>query len=95
VLEQTEYVVLETSLFGFYRDGPQLSDVMMFMRQHGFEPYDLANHLYRPLDGALAQVDVAFVKRDGPLRTVHSYATPAQRTALTEQLLAEGARALG
>jgi FkbM family methyltransferase len=91
VLEETEYIVLETSLFGFYRDGAQLYEVINFMYKSGFAPYDLVGHSYRPLDGALAQVDVAFVRQDGPLRSVHSFATPTQRVALTRQLLADAA----
>jgi FkbM family methyltransferase len=88
ILEETEYVVLETSLLGFYREGVQLYDVVSFMYEMGFATYDLVGHSYRPLDGALAQVDVAFVRRDGPLRSAHAYATPAQRRALTQELLA-------
>jgi hypothetical protein len=61
---------------------------MSFMHERGFDPYDLVGHSYRPIDRALAQVDIAFVKRDGPLRSHHSYATPEQRAALTQQLLA-------
>jgi FkbM family methyltransferase len=89
VLEQTDYIVLETSLFGFYKHGAQLYDVLRFMCERGLVPYDLVGPAYRPLDGALAQVDVAFVKQDGPLRSVHAYATHAQRTALTQHLLAD------
>jgi len=88
ILAQTDYIILEASLFGFYKDGVQLYDVMSFMHERGFDPYDLVGYSYRPLDGALAQVDIAFVKHDGPLRSRHSYATPEQRAALTQQLLA-------
>jgi FkbM family methyltransferase len=88
VLQQTTFAILETSLFRFYRDGVELLDVMTFMQKHGFAVYDLAGHLYRPLDDALAQVDVAFVKEDGFFRVDHSYATQAQRAAQTRELLA-------
>lgn len=88
ILQRTEYVVLETSLFAFYRQGVQFSDVIEFMRERGFAAYDLVGYSYRPVDGALAQVDVAFVKEGGPLRSCHVYATPAQRASLTRELLA-------
>jgi FkbM family methyltransferase len=87
ILDQTDYVVLETSLFGFYKGGAQIYDVISFLRERGFAVYDLVNYSYRPLDGAFAQVDVAFVKENSPLRSIHTYATPAQRDALTQQLL--------
>jgi FkbM family methyltransferase len=88
VLEATEYVLLEVSLFAFYREGVQFAEVIEFMEQRGFAAYDIVGHSYRPLDGALAQVDVGFVKKDGHLRSQHGFATPAQRAALTQLLLA-------
>ncbi|WP_448192674.1 FkbM family methyltransferase [Azospirillum sp. sgz301742] len=81
VLEQTEVVILETSLFNFFKNGPLLSDVISAMDKLGLVPYDIFGQLYRLVDGALAQVDVAFVKRDGIFRTTHVYATPEQRRA--------------
>lgn len=92
VLDETEYIVLEASLFAFYKGGVQLYDVISFMHERGFAAYDLMGHLYRPLDGALAQVDIAFVKNSGLLRSHHVYATPAQRAAQTEELLATMSR---
>ena len=65
ILEDTEYVLLEVSLFGFFVDGPQFYDVVSFMKDRGFVAYDIIGHNYRPLDGALAQVDMVFVKETG------------------------------
>ncbi len=79
VLSQTDFAVLETSLFQTYRGAPQLRDVIEFMNQKGFVVYDIAGLLHRPLDNALLQVDVAFVPITSPLRRDHSYATPEQR----------------
>lgn len=88
VLAESEVVVLETSLFEFLYGGPDLNQVMKFMRDAGFAPYDIWGLLYRPLDGALAQVDVAFVRDGGFLRTDHRYAAPEQRRHQDEQLRA-------
>ncbi len=79
VLRRTEYVLLEVSLFEFFKGGPLLHDVVAFMRQRGFVAYDLAGLQYRPLDNALSQVDIAFVKENGPLRQHQFYATREQR----------------
>jgi FkbM family methyltransferase len=79
VLRETEYVVLEVSLFKFFQNGPQINDVISFMKARGFVPYDLYGLQYRPLDDALSQVDIAFVKEHGIFRKHHFYATREQR----------------
>lgn len=72
-LRLTEVVVLETSLFRFWDDSPQLFDVLRFMKERNFVAYDFFGPLMRPLDGALAQIDVAFVKEDGFFRKSHMF----------------------
>ncbi|NDJ53587.1 MAG: FkbM family methyltransferase [Chloroflexi bacterium] len=72
-LAQTEVVILEASLFGFFRDGPQLADVIAFMVERGFAVYDLVGQHFRPLDGALAQIDVIFAREGGLLRRDQRY----------------------
>jgi FkbM family methyltransferase len=86
VLADSELVVLETSLFHFLRGGPDFRTVIEFMGDAGFVPYDLWGRLYRPLDGALAQVDVAFAQEEGYLRTDHRYADADLRSLQDEQL---------
>jgi FkbM family methyltransferase len=78
VLAQTELVLLEVSLFQLNGANPQLGDVVCAMRDRGYVVYDVYNGHLRPLDGALAQLDLAFVREDGPFRTTHAYATPEQ-----------------
>lgn len=78
-LAGTEYVLLEVSLFHFFHQGPEFYDVVVYMKSKGFVPYDIYGMQYRPLDGALSQIDIAFVKEDGQFRTSHHYATPDQR----------------
>ncbi len=68
ILEETEYIVIESTLFG------QFHDVIDYMRESGFVVYDILDPLYRPLDIALWQVDLAFVKRESPLRRDKRYA---------------------
>jgi FkbM family methyltransferase len=72
-LEQTEAVTLEASLFEFYRGAPQLADVIAFMQERGFVVYDIVGGHERPLDGALAQVDLVFVQEVGICRRSHRY----------------------
>jgi FkbM family methyltransferase len=81
ILPDTDYVLLEVSLFRFFVGGPDVADVIAFMRARGFVAYDVFHPIYRPLDDALSQLDLAFVKDGGLFRRQHVYATPEQRRA--------------
>ncbi|WP_341738060.1 FkbM family methyltransferase [Microcoleus sp. CAWBG640] len=82
MLEDTEVIILEVSLFQFFVGGPQLYDVVSYMKERGFVTYDIFGGYIRPLDGALAQVDMVFVKENGLFRKSHFFATPQQRKQL-------------
>lgn len=86
VIEDTELIILEVSVFQFHVNGPQFYDVVSYMKDHGFVVYDVFSGHSRPLDGALAQVDMAFVKENGQFRKHHFYATREQRKQLTKRL---------
>lgn len=79
ILANTAVAILEVSLFRFFQRGPVFHDVLEYMKARGFVPYDFLGLQYRPIDDALSQVDVVFVKEEGLLRQIHSYATPEQR----------------
>jgi FkbM family methyltransferase len=86
VLEATEAVILEVTLFGTMIGGPQLTDVVKYMKDRGLAVYDAWGFLYRPYDGALAQLDMAFVRQDGQFRKSQVFATPEQRRRMTNSL---------
>lgn len=73
VLEESELVVLEVSLFQLFVDGPQFYDAVNYMKERQFVVYDIFGWHTRLLDGALAQVDLAFVKENGQFRKHHRY----------------------
>lgn len=79
VLPETEAVVLEASLFNFFVGGPAFMEVCDYLRSRDLVPYDFVDPQYRPLDGALSQIDVVFVREDSHLRRDHFYATREQR----------------
>jgi FkbM family methyltransferase len=81
VMKNTEYIILEVSLFKFFVNGPQFSDVIRFMNDHDFVVYDVLDCNYRLLDDAMSQVDIVFVKENGMFREHHYYATKEQRVA--------------
>jgi FkbM family methyltransferase len=66
----TEVYLLEVSLFSFsdVPGVPILSDVINFMLERDYVAYDFPGFLRRPLDGALGQCDICFVKKNGFLR---------------------------
>jgi len=66
---RTEVFILETSLFHFYETMPTTREVIQFMADRGYELYDITEFLRRPYDGALGQVDLAFAKATGFLRS--------------------------
>jgi FkbM family methyltransferase len=84
ILKETEVIILEVSFFQFYQNGPLLYDVVKWMKDHGFVAYDLFGGQNRPLDGALAQIDMVFVKEHGSFRENHNYANREQRTKHTK-----------
>jgi len=80
ILKETEYVIVEVSLFG------QMYEVINFMSSQGFVAYDFVNLAWRPLDNALWQCDLAFVKESGRFRTSNSYIKKEQEEALSAHL---------
>jgi FkbM family methyltransferase len=97
VLRETEAVMIEVSLISPMIGGPQLFNVVEWMKRAGFVVYDIYGFLHRPLDGALWQVDLVFVREEGLFRTSNAFATPEQREALVcdaEALFATLARNL-
>lgn len=82
-LDNTELIFLEVSLIEFYRGSPLCADVFEFMTENSFVLYDVFGGAYRPLDGALGQIDFAFCKANSPLRSSTHWATPEQRTEIT------------
>jgi FkbM family methyltransferase len=79
ILEDTEYIILEVSFFEILKQGAKFYDVVTFMKSKGFVVYDVCGLQYRPLDNALSQADIAFVRDEGLFRNYHYYANPEQR----------------
>ena len=87
VMENTELLILEVQMFQVFICGPQFYDIVSYLKTHGFCVYDIFNAQYRPLDGALISVDLAFVKEDGKFRKIHSWATREQREKIERQMI--------
>ncbi len=81
-LSETEVAVLEVSMFEFMKGAPQFFDIVLYMKNHGFVAYDIIPGWNRPLDNALGQIDIIFVKDKGMFRQDHSYSTIEQMKAI-------------
>lgn len=87
ILKKTEVVILEVNFFQFHLNGPQFFDIVSYMKKRGFVVYDIFGGYNRPLDYALASVDVVFVKETGMFRKKHSFAPRKLRAKLNETVL--------
>ncbi|MBW4524948.1 MAG: FkbM family methyltransferase [Phormidium tanganyikae FI6-MK23] len=73
LLGQVEVFILEVFLFPFLPGQPIFDQVISFMRDRGYVVYDFPGFSRRPLDGALGQCDICFVKENSFLRTSTSW----------------------
>jgi len=81
VLPGTTGILVETSLFAFFEGGPLARDVIEYLSTRGFVLYDVVDLQYRPLDGAMSQLDLLFVRGSDELRSHHHFASSQQRVA--------------
>lgn len=70
---QVEVFILEVSLFAFLPGQPIFDQVIAFMRDRSYLVYDFPGFSRRPLDRALGQCDVCFVRADSFLRANPSW----------------------
>jgi FkbM family methyltransferase len=67
-IERIDYFILEMSTIPTLKQAPDFNEVHSFMTAKGFVLFDLLGLMRRPLDGALAQMDVAYVRTESRLR---------------------------
>lgn len=67
ILPAFEAVLLEIAVIEINENAPLLDEVVAFMKVYGFVAYDILEIHRRPLDGALNQVDIIFIKEGSRL----------------------------
>jgi FkbM family methyltransferase len=73
-LPGTDIVLMEASLLDIHKNVPLIKEVLDFMYQYHFVVYDICSvNTRRPLDNALWQTDLLFVKEDSVFRTDKRY----------------------
>jgi FkbM family methyltransferase len=66
-LAGAEVVLMEVNLLPIYEGAPLLHETVAFMIDCGFRAYDFCSAMRRPLDEALFQTDMLFVRQDSPI----------------------------
>ena len=66
-LHLAEAVLMEVSFLEIYKDAPLFIDVINQMSYWGFQVYDICDLMRRPLDKALYQADIFFVRSTSKL----------------------------
>lgn len=72
-LKHAEVVLMEVSLLEINKGAPLIKDVINFMDVHSFVCYDICSIVRRPLDNALWQTDLIFVKSNSKLIASKNY----------------------
>jgi len=76
-IDDFDAFLIEVSAIATIKNGPEAEDVLGFLSERGFVIYDILSLNRRPLDSALAQLDVLFLKRNSPLRSDHRWRATA------------------
>src|SRR5262249_21399103 len=67
ILSDVEAVLLEIAVIEINKGAPLLDEVIAFMKAIGFVAYEILEIHRRPLDQALNQVDIVFVREKSEL----------------------------
>lgn len=73
-IANTEAILMEVSFLEIYKGAPLFRDVVRQMSDWGFQVYDICTLMRRPLDQALYQADVLFVKSNSKLVAIKKWA---------------------
>ena len=66
-LQHIQFILCEVSLIEINKGAPLLADVIEFLSKIDFVAYDFCSFVRRPLDRALWQTDILFIKRSHPI----------------------------
>lgn len=69
LLPRVRAILVELNLLDLHQNVPLLSDVVAWLREREFVPFDICGLTRRPLDNALWQADMIFVPVDSPMRS--------------------------
>lgn len=67
VLANTDFVLMECTFIAFCDEMRTLDKSIAFMSKRELVPYEFVDFLRRPLDGAMGQCDILFIRKSHPL----------------------------
>ena len=67
IMESLQFILCEVSLIEINKNSPLIAEVIRFMDERGFMTYDICSFIRRPLDRALWQTDILFIRKTHPL----------------------------
>lgn len=82
ILKQSKEMVIlcEASLFRFYKsDKIKIDSLIKFFDSINYEIYDIYGASYRPIDNAMAQIDIVFCHKESILNSSNIYANTEMR----------------
>jgi len=72
-LKRTEVIVSEVSLLPYNEGAPLMHEVIAFLAERDFLPFDICGGWRRSSDKALAQTDMIFARKDSRLRAKRKF----------------------
>jgi FkbM family methyltransferase len=66
-MRHADLILMECTFFAFCEDMRTLDVTIAYMSANDFIPYEFVDYLRRPLDGAMGQCDILFIRKDHPL----------------------------
>jgi FkbM family methyltransferase len=62
-MQSADLILMECNFFKFCEDMRTLDVTIAYMAERNFIPYEFVGYLRRPLDGAMGQCDILFIRR--------------------------------
>lgn len=62
-MRHADLILMECQFFPFCDDMRTLDETIAYMSAHNFIPYEFVDYLRRPLDGAMGQCDILFIRK--------------------------------
>lgn len=75
-IRELDALIVETSTIATVSAAPELFDVIGFLKARGFVVFDIFGMTRRPLDNALAQIDLLLVQEGSPYRADRRWQSP-------------------
>lgn len=66
-MHHADLILMECTFFAFCDDMRTLDVTIAYMSANNFIPYEFVDYLRRPLDDAMGQCDILFIRKDHPL----------------------------